>query len=68
MPKIKVEIEVPNSEYCNVKDVYCPMHESNVWGDCHCSLFDCELETDANNGYYCKRCDKCKQAEVEDDK
>lgn len=66
MAKIKVEIEVPSGNYCDdVKDVCCPMCECDIWGECHCLLFGCELETDAKNVYYCKRCDKCKQAEVE---
>ena len=29
-----------------------------------CALFDDDLEMDKENHYYCKRCDKCKQAEV----
>ena len=69
MAKIKVELEVPNGNYCDdVNDVYCPMCERNIWGECYCSLFCDELKTDSENGYYCKRCDKCKQAEVRNDK
>lgn len=67
MPKIKVEIEVPNGNYCDdVDDGYCHMCEGNIWGDFHCRLFDVELKTDKENDYSCIRCDKCKQAEVND--
>ena len=68
MPKIKVEIEVPNSDYCDdVDDGYCPMCNRNIWGEYHCLLFDVELKTNKENDYSCKRCDKCKQAEVKDE-
>lgn len=66
MTKIKVELEVPNGNYCDCVDDYCPLCERNIWGEGYCYLFGCDLETDANNGYYCKRCDKCKQAEVKE--
>ena len=68
MPKIKVEIEVPDAEDCDdVDDAYCPMCKRNIWGEYHCFLFGDELETDKENDYSCKRCDKCKQAEVKDE-
>lgn len=67
MAKIKVEIEVPSGEYCDdVNEGFCPLFESNIWGESHCFLFGDELETDKENHYYCKRCDKCKQAEVKE--
>ena len=68
MAKIKVEIEVPSGEYCENEDTTCPMCLEGNWGMCYCALFRDDLETDANNSYYCKRCDKCKQAEVNYDK
>ena len=69
MPKIRVEIEVPNCDYCDdVDDGSCPMCKRNIWGEFHCLLFDVELKTDKENDYSCIRCDKCKQAEVKDGK
>lgn len=69
MAKIRVEIEVPNGEYCDdVDDGYCPMCEHNIWGEFHCLLFDVELKIDKENDYSCIRYAKCKQAEVEDGK
>lgn len=68
MAKIKVELEVPNGNYCDdVDDGYCPMCKGNIWGEYHCFLFGDELETDKENDYSCIRCDKCKQAEVQND-
>lgn len=68
MPKIKVEIEVPNGNYCDdVDDGYCPLFKRNLWGECFCLLFNRDLETDKENDYSCIRCDKCKQAEVKDE-
>lgn len=61
MPKIKVELEVPNGNYCESAGNVCPMCLEGNWGKWYCCLFDVDLETDANNSYYCKRCDKCKQ-------
>lgn len=66
MPKIRVEVEVPDGNYCDCVDDYCPLCECNIWGEGYCYLFGCDLEMDKENGYYRKRCDKCKQAEVED--
>ena len=50
----------------DVDDGYCPMCKRNIWGEYHCFLFGDELETDKENDYSCKRCDKCKQAEVKE--
>lgn len=50
MPKIRVELEVPNGNYCDdVDDGYCPMCKRNMWGEYHCFLFGNELETDKEN-------------------
>lgn len=68
MPKIKVEIEVPSGEYCENDDTSCSMRLKGNWGKYYCALFGDDLEMDANNDYYCKRCNKCKQAEVKDEK
>ena len=68
MAKIKVEIKVPSGEYCENEDTTCAMCLEGSWGMCYCAIFGDDLETDANNGYYCKRCNKCKQAEVKDGK
>lgn len=67
MAKIKVEIEVPNGNYCDdVDDGYFPMCERNIWGECFCLLFNRKLELDKENDENCKRCAECKQAEVKD--
>lgn len=63
MAKIKVEIEVPNGEYCDCS-VFCPLLENDDFGQFWCPLYG-DLEVDNDNGYHIKRCDKCKQAEVE---
>ena len=67
--KIKVELEVPDGEYCdcNKVDPVCPMCLEGNWGICYCALFNVDLEIDEENSNYCIRCDKCKQAEVEDE-
>lgn len=65
MPKIKIEIEVPNGEYCDCS-VLCPLLENGHFGQSWCPLYG-DLEVDNDNGYYLKRCDKCKQAEVKDE-
>ena len=68
MPKIKVEIEVPNGNYCDdVNDGFCPLFERNLWGECFCLLFNRKLESDKENDENCKRCDECKQAEAKDE-
>lgn len=68
MPKIKVEIEVPSDKYCERVDNVCPMCYEREWGDFRCVLFDKDLELDEDYHHYCIRCDKCKQAEVNNDK
>ena len=66
--KIKVEIEVPDGEYCdcNKVDPVCPVCMEGYWNKCYCAIFNEDLEIDYDSGY-CIRCDKCKQAEVEDE-
>lgn len=66
MTKIKVEINVPNKDYCENADNVCSMCLEGNWGKCYCCLFDIDLEID-DIYCYCKRCEKCKQAEVEND-
>lgn len=66
MAKIKVEVEVPK-EYCN-EFPYCSECYRTLLGDWFCRRFsaDCgELEFDKNT-HLVKRCDECKQAEVEE--
>ena len=68
MPKIRVEIEVPNGNYCDdVDEGFCPLFERDIWGECFCLLFNRKLELDKENDENCKRCDECKQAEVKDE-
>lgn len=55
MAKIKVEIEVPN----NCKD--CFMFDGEYR---YCELFDSRISYDVSTDNW-ERCDKCKQAEVE---
>lgn len=66
MPKIMVELEVLGGEYCEREDNVCPMCLEGNWGTYYCCLFNADLEMDANNKHYCKRCDECKQAEVKE--
>lgn len=66
MPKIRVEAEVPDGKYCESEDNVCPMCLEGNWGICYCCLFNVDLEMDEEHSHYCKRCDECKQAEVED--
>ena len=70
MAKIRVETEVPDGEYCdcNKVDPICPMCFEGEWGEYYCTLFGDELKLDEDNHHYCIRCDKCKQAEVKDEK
>ena len=69
MAKIRVEIEVPNGNYCDDIDAgFCSLFERNMWGECFCLLFNRKLEPDKKNDENCKRCDECKQAEVKDGK
>lgn len=65
MAKIKIELKVPDSEYCDC-ETRCPMLEAGFWaGEYRCSFYDSELEVDKDNGYYFKRCEQCKQAEAD---
>ena len=66
MAKIKVEIKVPNCEYCEDENTICPMCIEREWGDFRCALFGRKLEIDYDNHNFI-RCDRCKQAEVEDE-
>lgn len=63
MAKIKVEIEVPDGEYCDNEDTSCPMCLEGNWGKHYCMLFGNDVEIDIDNDYYYKRCEQCKQAE-----
>ena len=65
MPKIRVEIKVPDSKYCDNEDTTCPMCLEGNWGKYYCCLFGSDLEIDEENQWYCIRCEQCKQAEVE---
>ena len=66
MPKIKVEIEVPDGKYCDSIDAVCPMCFDGEWGTFRCALFNGELEIDDNYPRII-RCEECKQAEVNDE-
>ena len=57
MPKIKVEIEVP------IDCRYCEHFDFNLEV---CNLFNDDVFYDEDKDIY-ERCDKCKQAEVEDE-
>lgn len=66
MPKIKVEIEV-DKDYC---EGYfdCPMLDRDKYGVFSCLLFPySDLSLDKVEHKH-KRCAKCKQAEVKDEK
>lgn len=63
MAKIKVEIEVPDGKYCKTCE-YCKYVSSDL---AICNLFGYTIPLHAPNRYP-ERCDKCKQAEVEDGK
>lgn len=67
MAKIKAEIEVLDDTYCDTEDDVCPMCLEGNWGKWYCCLFGDDLKIDLDNGC-CIRCDKCKQAEAQDDK
>lgn len=66
MTKIRAEIDVIDSNYCENEDTTCPMCSMVNWGQYYCALFDSDLEMDEENHHYFKRCEKCKQAEVEE--
>lgn len=66
MPKIRVEIEV-DKEYCDRGDNICPTCRDGFMGVRLCALFGVALDNElTDNGYRSKRCDECKQAEVEE--
>lgn len=62
MPKIIVELEVPDSKYCDNEDTTCPMCVDDGVTS-YCMLFKYGLEEE---NYHCKRLKICKQAEVEE--
>lgn len=66
MPKIRAEIEVPTDKYCDNEDTLCPVCMEGFSGIWYCAIFDDNLEIDSDSGY-CIRCNKCKQAEVQDE-
>ena len=66
MAKIRAEIEVLDDKYCDTIDDVCPMCLEGNWGKYYCCLFDADLEIDKENDYSYIRCDKCKQAEIEE--
>lgn len=57
MPKIRVEIEVPE----NCKD--CMMFYGE---ERYCDLFDCCITYDTDDDWGFIRCDECKKAEVKE--
>lgn len=59
MPKIKVEIEVPKE--CSTCGCY-------HLGECVLFNEETPFYNNGNNDWGFKRCDKCKQAEVDDEK
>ena len=65
MPKIKVEIEVPNDKYCK-NCIYCRRDEKG-----YCYLFNKGLKVERTDWNWGKidilRCDECKQAEVQNE-
>ena len=60
MPKIKVEIDVPDGKYCKACE-YCRYIASDL---AVCALFGYTIPLKAPDRYP-ERCDKCKQAEVQ---
>ena len=63
MPKIKVELEVPN-EYCDKPDNVCPMCVDDGVTS-YCVAFNYALEEE---DFHCKRLKACKKAEVQNDR
>ena len=61
MSKIRVEFEVPDGKYCGACD-YCRYVSSAL---AICNLFGYIIPLHAPDRYP-ERCDKCKQAEVEE--
>lgn len=66
MAKIRVEIEVPTDKYCDCDDALCPVCMEDNQGEWYCAIFGKYLKIDSDSGY-CIRCNKCKQAEVQDE-
>lgn len=67
MAKIKVEIEALDDKYCDTIDSVCPMCREGFMGVRLCALFGVALDNElTDNSYRSKRCDECKQAEVEE--
>ena len=62
MPKIKVELEVPD-EYCDKPGNVCPMCVDDGVA-AYCMLFKYALEEE---DFHCKRLRACKKAEVKED-
>lgn len=60
--KIRVEIEVPNGEYCLGCD-YCRYASSDL---AICNLFGCMIQLYSLDRYP-ERCKECKQAEVQNE-
>ena len=61
MPKIRVEIEVPNVKYCKTCE-YSRYDASDFAG---CTLFSGAITLREQDGLP-ERCEQCKQAEVEE--
>lgn len=57
MPKISVEIEVPNDLFHPCENCSCYRQDKFDWG--YCYLFKQKIS-------YGQRCDECKQAEVKE--
>lgn len=62
MTKIRVELEVPDGKYCTTCE-YCKYIASDF---AVCTLFDNAIILSDQDSLP-KRCEKCKQSEVEDD-
>lgn len=61
MPKIRVEVEVPDSKYCGI----CEYRRYIASDFAVCVLFG-NATTLRKQGGLPERCDECKQAEVEE--
>ena len=70
MPKIRVEIDVPNVKYCKACEYreYCKACEYSRYGAgdfAGCTLFAGAITLREQDGLP-ERCEQCKQAEVEE--
>ena len=70
MPKIRVEIEVPNVKYCKTCEYRecckaCEYSRYDASDFAGCTLFSGAITLREKDGLP-ERCDKCKQAEVEE--